>query len=53
MILKALIDFEGDRDETWMIGDRPEDEQAATAAGVNFMWADIWRECWRTGEYRV
>ena len=30
--------------EAWMIGDRPEDEQAATAARIGFMWADIWRE---------
>ncbi|MEB3831892.1 HAD-IIIA family hydrolase [Phormidium sp. CCY1219] len=29
--------------ETWFIGDRPEDEQAAEAAGTNFMAADILR----------
>lgn len=25
------------------VGDRPEDEQAAIAAGVSFEWADEWR----------
>jgi D-glycero-D-manno-heptose 1,7-bisphosphate phosphatase len=53
MLLKALIDFNGDINQAWMVGDRPEDEQAAAAAGINFMWADIWRERWRTGKYRV
>lgn len=28
----------------WMIGDRPEDEQCAAAAHINFMWADVWRD---------
>lgn len=27
-----------------MIGDRPEDEQAAQAAGFDFLWADEWRK---------
>ena len=43
MIRKAFVDFNAGADEAWMIGDRPEDEQAAAAAGINFMWADIWR----------
>jgi D-glycero-D-manno-heptose 1,7-bisphosphate phosphatase len=30
-------------DECWMIGDREEDRLAARAAGINFMWADVWR----------
>ena len=25
----------------WMIGDRPEDEQAAAAAGIKFIWASV------------
>ena len=29
--------------ETLFVGDRPEDECAAEAAGVRFMWADDWR----------
>lgn len=31
------------RDLMLMVGDRPEDEQAAAAAGVRFMWAADWR----------
>lgn len=27
-----------------MVGDRPEDEQCARAAGLDFMWAAEWRE---------
>lgn len=27
-----------------MVGDRPEDEQCAKAAGLDFMWAAEWRE---------
>lgn len=27
-----------------MVGDRPEDEQCAKTAGLDFMWADEWRE---------
>ncbi|MBW4674718.1 MAG: polynucleotide kinase [Desmonostoc geniculatum HA4340-LM1] len=26
-----------------MVGDRPEDEQCAAAAAINFLWADRWR----------
>lgn len=51
MLIKALIDFEGDNSEAWMIGDRPEDEQAAAAAEINFMWADIWRNRFLPGVY--
>lgn len=55
MIFRAFIDYNGGDyyEEAWMIGDRPEDEQAATSAGISFMDADIWRERWQTGEYRV
>jgi histidinol phosphatase-like enzyme len=31
-------------DDCLMIGDRPEDEQAAHAAGFRFLWADAWRD---------
>lgn len=27
----------------WLVGDRPEDQQCAIAAGINFLWAEIWR----------
>lgn len=40
MLLEAMQDFEASPDETLMVGDRPEDEQAARAAGVAFLWAD-------------
>ncbi len=53
MLIKALIDFEGDKDESWMVGDRPEDEQAATTAGVGFMWADIWQNRFLPGIYEI
>ncbi len=33
--------------DCWMVGDRPEDEQCAQNAGINFMWADIWRDRWK------
>ncbi|MDF0556372.1 HAD hydrolase-like protein [Kamptonema sp. UHCC 0994] len=26
--------------DCWMVGDRPEDQQCATSAGINFIWAD-------------
>lgn len=34
---QALADLR----ECWMIGDRPEDQQCATAAGVKFIWASV------------
>lgn len=33
-----------DSEECWYVGDRPEDEAAAVAASVNFVWANIWRD---------
>jgi D-glycero-D-manno-heptose 1,7-bisphosphate phosphatase len=30
-------------EEFLMVGDRPEDEQAAAAAGIPFTWAEEWR----------
>ncbi len=29
------------KDKSWMIGDRPEDQKCAEAAGVKFVWASI------------
>ncbi|RUR77060.1 hypothetical protein PCC6912_40190 [Chlorogloeopsis fritschii PCC 6912] len=36
--------------ETWMVGDRTEDEGCAINAGINFVWADIWREIYGTAK---
>lgn len=47
MLVLASFCIAGPPDE-WeqrlMIGDRPEDEAAAQAAGFDFMWADDWRK---------
>lgn len=48
MLLAAIKNHSGDRfagDEGnyLYIGDRPEDEQAAAAAHIKFIWADVWR----------
>lgn len=51
MLRLAIAYSGGNPNECWTIGDRPEDEKAAEAAGVNFMAADIWRERFRDGEY--
>ena len=40
-MLNEIIDASGEaKQDTLMVGDRPEDEQAAQAAGVAFMWAN-------------
>ena len=39
MLEEAMRDFEADADETLFVGDREEDQQAAAAAGCEFMWA--------------
>jgi len=39
MLQEAMNDFETDQHETLYVGDREEDEQAAKAAGVAFVWA--------------
>ncbi|MBE9039344.1 HAD-IIIA family hydrolase [Oscillatoriales cyanobacterium LEGE 11467] len=44
MLLLAASEFEGILAESTMAGDRPEDEAAAMAAGVTFLWADVWRK---------
>jgi D-glycero-D-manno-heptose 1,7-bisphosphate phosphatase len=40
-------------DKVWYVGDRDEDEQAAAAANINFMWADIWRMRFTPGMYEI
>jgi phosphoglycolate phosphatase-like HAD superfamily hydrolase len=32
-----------------MIGDREEDALCAAAAGIDFMWADVWRDRFKKG----
>lgn len=51
MILTAIDDFNliSPNSDHWMIGDREEDALAATGAGVNFMWADVWRDRFKKG----
>jgi D-glycero-D-manno-heptose 1,7-bisphosphate phosphatase len=40
MLIEAMQDFDCDEGETLFVGDRPEDEQAARAAGCAFQWAN-------------
>lgn len=40
MLQEAMARFEVLPDKVLMVGDRPEDEQAASAAGVAFIWAE-------------
>jgi D-glycero-D-manno-heptose 1,7-bisphosphate phosphatase len=40
MLLAIIHDAKVQKANTLMVGDRPEDEQAAQNAGVAFMWAD-------------
>lgn len=43
MLNLAIDDCISRPKEVLMVGDRAEDEQAAAAAGVPFMWAETWR----------
>ena len=43
MIECCLSLYGGDVGNSWMVGDRREDEKAAVAAGINFIAADVWR----------
>ncbi len=52
MLLMASAHYDIDLRVSWMIGDRSEDEQCAIAAGVNFIWADIFRNRF-TGAHEV
>ncbi|MBD2666683.1 HAD hydrolase-like protein [Richelia sinica FACHB-800] len=53
MIYQAVFDFGIDLTTSWMISDRAEDEQAAAAANINFIWADIWRMHFTPGRYEI
>lgn len=43
MLLRAMRQYGTLAGECIYVGDRAEDEQAAAAAGVRFIWADEWR----------
>ena len=45
--------FNPSRSDIWVIGDRPEDEGAAVAAGCNYLAADIIRDRFRPGVYQI
>ncbi|MBW4600501.1 MAG: hypothetical protein KME29_13115 [Calothrix sp. FI2-JRJ7] len=36
-------------EEAWLIGDRPEDDGAASSAGIDFIWVDTWRQRFTSG----
>ena len=40
MLIEAMADFDAGPYETLMVGDRPEDEEAAAQAGTDFQWSD-------------
>jgi len=42
-MIQLALGLCSDVNEVLYVGDRPEDEQAAAAATVPFMWADKWR----------
>jgi D-glycero-D-manno-heptose 1,7-bisphosphate phosphatase len=50
MLLMAIEDCVCRPSEVLYVGDRPEDEQAAAAANIPFMWAENWRA--GTDDYR-
>lgn len=43
MILQFLEDFAEKNNTYLMVGDRPEDQECAKNAGIDFMWAETWR----------
>lgn len=42
-----------DCDDTWLIGDRDEDKNAAENAGISFMWADKWGTRFTSGMQQI
>ena len=55
-MLNAAVKMSGTpeiKSEYWYVGDRPEDEEAALQAGLNFMPADIWLDKFRLGIYTI
>jgi D-glycero-D-manno-heptose 1,7-bisphosphate phosphatase len=52
ILYQATFDYGIHWTQSWMVGDRPENE-AATVAGVNFMDADTWRNQFLPGMYEI
>lgn len=48
-LAKLFVEDSEDVEEMMMIGDRPEDEQAAVNAGINFCPANVWRDRFKPG----
>ena len=53
MIYQGVTDFRINLSQSWVVGDRQEDEEAAANANCNFMSADIWRNRFLPGMYQV
>lgn len=51
MLYRAAREYQIDLKQSWMVGDRTEDEMCANNAGVSFMPADIWRMRFTPGVY--
>ncbi|MEH2152087.1 polynucleotide kinase [Nostoc sp.] len=51
-LAKLFVEDGGeDAEQMIMVGDRPEDEQAAANANINFCPAQVWRDRFRTGMF--
>lgn len=54
MLLAAIEQFQNvESSQTWFIGDRPEDELATEAAGINFLAAQTWRDRFLPGIHEI
>lgn len=53
MLIKASKDYGFDLSNSWMVGDRPEDMEAADNAGCDFMDAETWRMRFTPGMYEI
>jgi len=53
MLTKIAIDYNLDLSESWMIGDRAEDMEAANNANCDFMDAETWRMRFTPGIYKL
>lgn len=51
IVHKLLYETGAKAENCWLVGDRPEDEQAAANAMANFCPASIWRDRFKTGMF--